>query len=324
MLSINFKNVYINSFNAIIGPNELKGNITGVKNSIKDFYNESKTFEQGQIKMQKDVILDLLNQNNLTNKDIDLIVGGDLSNQITCTCYALNNLDISFLGLYSACSTFIEALIISSVFVDKNILKKVAAITSSHNLVAERQFRYPVEYGALKNKNSTFTATASVACLISNKRGKIKIQNATIGTIKELGVKDPNYIGAIMAPICGDVIYNHLINQHKNENYYDLILTGDLGNVGVKILKDYLKEEYNLVLNNITDAGASLYNKIEEINDGASGPCALPLYFFYNIIRKRKYKKVLLVGTGSLHSKTMVNQGMCVPSIAHAIEIEVL
>ena len=127
-----------------------------------------------------------------------------------------------------------------------------------------------------------------------------------------------------MAPAAAEVIYEHLINNNVDITYYDVIVTGDLGNVGLSILKDYLNEEYHIKSNNIIDAGSLLYNKILDINDGASGPFALPVYFFYNILRKKKYKKVLLIGTGALHSSTLVNQNIGIPSIAHAISLEVL
>ena len=274
--------------------------------------------------MQRNVIYKLLNKNNLTNNDINLVVGGDLSNQISCTTYSLDTFDISFLGIYGACSSFIESLIISSVFIENGICNKALAVTSSHNLVAERQFRYPVEYGALKNENSTFTSTVSITSLLSNKKGKIKVKRATIGSVINLGVKDPNYIGAIMAPSCAETLFNHLNNFNIDISYYDLVLTGDLGTVGLNILKDYLEEEYNIKANNITDAGSKLYKNISDINDGASGPATLPLFLFYNIIQNKKNKKILVVGTGALHSKTMVNQKCEIPSISHAIEIEVL
>ena len=324
MLSLKFNNVYINDYDAIVGPNEIKGNTKNIKNVISDFYYDEKTFELAQIKMERNVIYNILKNNNLTNNNVDLIIGGDLSNQIACTSYSLDTFDISFLGMYGACSTFIESIIVASSLISNSNIKKAICLTANHNLVAERQFRYPVEYGALKNENSTFTSTASVACLLSSKKGNIRVSKGTIGTVKKLGINDPNYVGAVMAPSCAETIYNHFINFNIKPNYYDLVLTGDLGSVGVSILKDYLKEEYNLVLKNIIDAGSKLYKTIEDINDGASGPATLPLYLFYNVLQNKKYKKILVVGTGALHSKTLVNQKEEIPSISHAIELEVL
>ena len=324
MLSLKFNSVYINDFDAVVGKNEKEGYLNKVKNVIKDYYNGEKSFELSQVKMQRDVIYNILDKNKLINEDIDLIIGGDLSNQISSTSYAVNSFNISYLGIYSACSSFIEGLIIASNLISSDCANKIINVTGSHNLVAERQFRFPVEYGAIKNVNSTFTATGAVACLLTKKKGLIKINDATIGTPIDYEINDPNMIGAIMAPACAETIINHLNNFNRKISYYDLVLTGDLGNVGLNILKDYLKEEFSIESNNIIDAGSNVYKNIKDVNDGASGPAALPLYLFYNIFEKNKYKKILVVGTGSLHSRTLVNQKIGIPAIAHAISIEVI
>jgi len=320
VLSLSFNNVFINDFDAIVGPNEKKGNIKKVKKSINEFYYCESSFEKCQIKMQREVIENLL---NLEKHNIDLIIGGDLTNQISATTYACNKNNVSFMGAYTACATFIESLIIASSYINCDLAKKIMVVTSSHNLVAERQFRFPVEYGVLRNVNSTYTATASIGCILSKKRSNIKIKDATIGSPVEYGINNANDIGAVMAPSAATVLQSHLENFNRDINYYDVILTGDLGNVGSKILKEYLDVEYGIKADNIVDAGANLYNKIDDINDGASGPAVLPVYFFYNILNNKKYKKILLIGTGALHSRSMVNQKEPIPGISHAISIEV-
>lgn len=324
MLSLDFKNVFINSYESITSKYESSGNLKNIDNIIEDYYNGEKSFELAQVRMQKDVIDNLLRKCNLFSNDIDLIVGGDLLNQITGTTYALKNTNISFLGVYAACSTFIESLIVASLSLQNKNIKNVIAITSSHNLSSERQFRYPVEYGVLRNVNSTFTATGAISVLLSNTLSNIKINRCTIGSVVDLEISDPNMIGAIMAPAAGEVIINHLNNFHIDENYYDIILTGDLGNVGLNILKDYLSEYNHIHTKNIFDAGSKIFKNIPDINDGASGPFALPVFFFYNVLNNKNYKKILLVGTGALHSSTLVNQKETIPSIAHAIEVEVM
>jgi len=323
MLSLKFNNVYINDYYSIVGKNEKEGNITKYNEYIDDYYYGEKTFELAQIKMQREVIDKILFNNNLNHQEINLIIGGDLLNQITGTTYSVKNYDISFLGIYSACSSFIESLIVGSNFLQNDNVNKVLCVTGSHNLSSERQFRYPVEYGSIRNVNSTFTATGAISCLLTNHKSNIKIKRVTIGRIIDYDINDPNMIGAIMAPAAAEAIVEHLSNNRINIDYYNLILTGDLGNVGLNILKDYLLEEFHISANNIIDAGSKLYKNLKDINDGASGPFALPLYFFYNILHKSKYKKILLVGTGSLHSSTMVNQKESVPSIAHVLELEV-
>ena len=324
MLNINFKNVYINDYSSIVGQNEKEGNISKYDKCVTDYYYGEKSFELAQIKMQADVINNLLYKNKLIDQNIDLIIGGDLLNQIAGTTYGIKRFNTAFLGVYSACSSFIESLIIGSEFLNNDNVKKVICTTSCHNLSSERQFRYPVEYGALRNVNSTFTSTGAVACLLSNKKSNIKIKSATIGNIFDYEINDPNMIGAIMAPAAAEVIIEHLRYFNLDSNYYDVILTGDLGNVGLNILKDYLFEDYHVKFKNIIDAGSKLFNELSDINDGASGPLVLPLYFFNNIINKNKYKKILLVGTGSLHSATLVNQKQTIPSISHAISLEVM
>lgn len=319
MLSICFNNVFINDYDAIVGPNEKKGNLSKIKKVINDYYYGESSFELSQIKMLNEIINSLIEKNS----DVDLIVGGDLSNQLSLTTYAVNGFKKSFLGVYNACASFIESMIISSTFISNNVVNKAVCITSSHNLVAERQFRFPVEYGVLRNVNSTFTLTGAIGAVISNKRSNIKIKDATIGYPIEYGISNPNDIGAIMAPSAAEVIKNHLDNFKRNISYYDVVVTGDLGGVGLKILKEYLQTEYNISSSNIIDAGNNIYKKIDDINDGASGPAVLPLYFFYNILNGKKYKKILLVGTGSLHSRSMVNQNEPIPAISHALSIEV-
>ncbi|MCR5787889.1 MAG: hypothetical protein K6G37_02250 [Bacilli bacterium] len=316
MLSYKYKDRYINRYDAIVGNNELEGNISKKIKTIDNYYYGEKTFEQSQIKMQKEII------NNLLTDKTKLIVGGDLSNQIGLTSYALCEKNISFLGIYSACASFVEGLIIGEKYINDNT--EVLVLTSNHNLVSERQFRFPIEYANLRNVNSTFTSTCATGCVISNEKSNIKLVSSTIGRVINLNISDPNLIGAIMAPAAAEAIYEHLVNNSESLDDYDLILTGDLGNVGLMILKDYLKEEYNIVTNKIIDAGSNLYKKINEINDGASGPATLPLYLFYNIIDSNKYKKILVVGTGSLHSRTIVNQKLSIPSVAHVISIEVV
>ena len=281
MLSLKFKNVYINDYYSIIGPNKFI-NVTNVNEKMNDYYFEENTFEQSQIKMESKVINELLKNNN-----VELIFGGDLSNQLTATYYGINKLEkkVSTLGLYAACSTFIESTILAALFISNNQNKKVLCVTSSHALAAERQFRYPVEYGQLRNRNSTLTATASVGCILSSKEGKIKVIDGTIGIPIEKGITDPNYIGAIMAPSAKEVIINHLNNNRYKIEDFDLILTGDLGKPGIKILKELLNYENGITINNLEDAGEHLFKRNREVNSGASGPAVLPLYFFYNILK---------------------------------------
>lgn len=232
MGSIKFKNVYLNDYKTIIGPIEGMSKLKNKDYVMDDYYFQEKTFEQAEVKMQQVVIDSIISNNNLKISDIDLLVGGDLTNQIAISNYSARSYNIPFLGIYSACATFVESLIVASSFIDTNQAKKVIGITSSHNLTAERQFRYPVEYGSPRPHTSTFTSTGAVATLLSKVQSKIKIESATIGVVQDLGISDANNLGAAMAPAAASTIAEHFASLNRDYNYYDLILTGDLGCVG--------------------------------------------------------------------------------------------
>lgn len=324
MASLKFNDTYIKDFFTVSGPMEENSRLKKIDIKMDDYYFGEKTFEDAEVKMQKVVCDSLLNKNNLTIKDINLLVGGDLLNQITATNYAVLNKDVSFLGVYSACATFCESLIVGSMFLQNSSIKNILGVTSSHNLTAERQFRYPIEYGCPKPHTSTFTTTGSVGVLLNKGSGKLKIESVTIGKVFDKGIKDANNLGAVMAPSAALTLYEHLKDLKRNADYYDLILTGDLGCIGGKIFEKYFEKEYDIKLKNHTDAGCELYLKSQDTYSGGSGPACLPLVLFNKILSSKKYKKILIIATGALHSTTFVNQKKTIPGISHAVSLEVM
>lgn len=324
MASVKYKNIYLNDYYTIVGPMEKESKLRNYDIALEDYYYKENTFEQAEIKMQKIVVDNILFKNNLKNSDIDLLVGGDLTNQISITNYSAKNFNIPFLGLYSACATFPESLIVAANFLDNINYKKIIAVTSSHNLTAEKQFRYPIEYGSPKPHTATFTATGSVATLISKVPSKVKIESSTIGTPVDMGINDANNLGAVMAPAAVSTLNRHLVELKRNVDYYDLILTGDLGCVGGELFKELLKRNHNIKTKKHLDAGCELFLKSQETYAGGSGPACLPLVLFNKIFTSKKYKKILIIGTGALHSPTLVNQRSSIPAIAHAVSLEVL
>lgn len=318
-----FKNVYLNDYFTIVGPLEKMSHLKRFDLTMDDYYLKEKTFEQAEVKMQQLVIDNILKRNSLNNSDIDCLIGGDLTNQIAVSNYSAKNYNIPFLGLYSACATFVESLILASSLIQSGTLNKVIGITSSHNLTAERQFRYPIEYGAPKPHTATFTSTGAVATFISKKPSKIKLEAATIGVPVDMGITDANNLGAAMAPAAAATIAKHFASLKRNYDYYDLVLTGDLGCIGGQILEDYLEKVYDIKLKKYLDAGCELYLDSQETYAGGSGPACLPIVLFNKILLNKKYKKILLVATGALHSPTTVNQHKAIPAIAHAISLEV-
>lgn len=311
-----YKNIYINDWYSIVGPVEKKK--TNIKYDLfmDDYYYGEDTIEKAEIKMQQVILNRLIALNNP-----ELVVGMDLLNQLSTTNMAMVNRNVPFLGIYAACSSFCEGLIILANLIENNYVNNALFITSSHNLTAEKQYRFPIEYGAPKPKRSTFTATASIGTFLSNKPSNIRIVNSTIGSVIDSTIKDVFNMGAVMAPAVYDTLIKHLKQTKTTINDYDLILTGDLGLVGANILKELLKQN-NIKLKKYIDAGSSLYKNNEY--SGASGPTVLPLVLFGSIILNKKYQKILLLATGSLHSPIIVNQKNCLPAICHAVTIEVI
>lgn len=318
MYTINLGNVFINDYYSIGGPDEGESNIKKYDLIMKDLYYGESTFEASEVKMQKTVLSNILSRNK-----VDLVIGGDLSNQIGIMNKTLKYFNLPFLGVYNACSTFIESLIIASSLISAKMAKSIVALTSSHVNSSERQFRYPIEYGVIKKNYQTTTMTASIGAVITSKKSKIKLIRATIGNVVDYDVTDVANMGAIMAPAASSTIYNHLTNTKTSIDDYDAIITGDLGSLGLKILTNLLRLEHGIITDKIIDAGSLMYKCSQEKLAGASGPTVLPIFFFNHIIHDKKIKKVLLIGTGALHNPTMVNQKNSIPAIAHAIEIEV-
>jgi stage V sporulation protein AD len=323
MKTILFNNLYLNDYYLLISKDEKK-HMKKYHEIITDYYFGEKTFEQSEIKMQINTIQKLINKNNLSDRDIDLLISSDLNSQITASSYAAPYFNIPFLGIYAACSSFTEELLLAGIFNKTNDAKRIVTSISSHALTAERQFRYPIEYGFPRKKTQTYTATAAIASLLSKNTGKLKIESATIGKVIEMGIKDVNNMGAIMAPAAASTLYEHLRDLKRDVSYYDLILTGDLGCVGKEIFKEYALQEYGIKFNKYLDAGCELYLDSQDVYAGGSGPTCLPLILFNKILLSKKYKKILILGTGSLHSTTLVNQHIPVPAIAHAVSLEVL
>ena len=209
MASTKYKNIYLTDYVTLGGPLERESHLKNFDFVMDDYYYGEKTFEQAEIKMQGEVIDKILKKNALKNSDVSLLVGGDLNNQIAITSYNAKNYNFPFLGVYSACATFVESLIVASNFVNSLGYRKILTITSSHNLTAEKQFRYPIEYGAPKPHTATFTTTGAVATLVSKKESKIKIESSTIGTPVDMGISDANHMGAVMAPAAASTLMMH-------------------------------------------------------------------------------------------------------------------
>lgn len=318
-----YENIFINETSLVGGPYEKKGPLKKYfDKTYDDLYFKEETFEKAESHLAKESMEILLKKSNLTKENIDLIIAGDLLNQLSSSHYAFAEAQIPFIGVYSACATSVLSLIIGANILKNSDNKNIICTTSSHNNSAEKQFRYPIEYGAPKKESSTFTVTAGVSTLISKKKSNVKIESSTLGQIIDSKQKDVNNMGAVMAISAAHTIYKHLIDTRRKIDYYDLIITGDLGKYGKEILKEYLKKNYNIELKNYEDAGMKIFSS-KEVKAGASGPPCLPIFSYGKILKEKKHKKILLVATGALMSQTMNNQKLSIPSISHAISLEV-
>ncbi|MDO5568788.1 MAG: stage V sporulation protein AD [bacterium] len=325
-----YKNVYIKDAFTIAGPYESDGPLSkyfDVKYQ-KDLYFGEKSWEKAEIKLMKESIEKIMKRNDLSENEIDLLIAGDLQNQLAVSDYAAAKFKIPFLGVYNACATSSESLIIASNFIENKMTKNCLCAISSHNMAAEKQFRNPTEYGTPKPKTATFTVTGASSILLTNKKTNIKIESSTIGRVIDKNINDVNNMGAVMAPAAADTIYSHLTKLNRQASYYDLILTGDLGIYGKEILIEYMKTAYNIDLsNNYDDCGTIIYDLDKQpVLAGGSGPACSTLVNFsyiYKEMLKNKLQKVLIVPTGALFSPTMVFQKESIPAIAHAISLEV-
>lgn len=319
-MTIKFSNVYLGDAYTFIGKNEHKLTITGDE-SINDYYMGKKSFEEGEVEYQKRSISGLIKKEK--DKRIDLLIGADLQNQLLVSNFAARNYNYPFLGIYSACASYAEGLIIASSLIEQK-LKNIVVTVSANNLASEKQFRFPIEYGAIRKNVNTFTVSASISSLVTSAKTKIKIESATIGNVVDIGYSDTNNMGAVMATSAHQTIVKHLKDTKRKPDYYDFVLTGDLGVYGVNILKELLEKEDNITLKNVLDAGTLIFEDSGSSIAGGSGPVCLPLILNNKILKNKTIKKILIVATGSLHSKVSSNLGESVPSISHAVSLEVM
>ena len=324
-MTIKFNSSYIKDYYSLLGKNEhsitVKGDLL-----IDDYYYEKRSVEEAESEYVKKCVQGLLNKSKLKEKDINLFIGGDLQSELIASDFGMKNFNIPFLGIYSACSTFTESLLIASVFVENKRVKNVGVVTSSHNLVSEKQFRFPIEYGAIRKKVNTFTATGSVSAIVTNKKTNLKIESATIGSVVDIGYKDANNFGAVMAPAAAKTIYEHFKDTKRKPSYYDLILTGDLGHIGKEIMKDLSQKNGYNINANYNDCGVLIFDKeTQDTHSGGSGcACCGSVFsgYVFNKLRNKEINKVLLIATGALTNSTTNQQGESIPGIAHAVSIE--
>ena len=299
----------------------------------RDFFHEildddlvgQKTPEKAERHILEKAVNEALRHKGLAPQDIQFYISGDLLNQVISAVFSARSLGIPFLGIFSACATFAQGLGLGSALLQGGFADRVVVATSSHYQTAERQYRYPVELNIQHRPTNQHTVTGAGACVLSLEGEGPKITHATFGKVVDMGLKDPNDMGSAMAPAVFAALEQHLQDTGRGPDYYDLILTGDLGRQGLKMLR-ILAERTGLSLDSrLQDGGALIYGGNPKTGAGASGAACsavMALGFVNAQLQAGKLHKVLLVGSGALLNQLTVQQGDSIPTVAHAVAIE--
>lgn len=315
----------IKSYASIVGKKEGEGPMGEYFDEINnDPYFGQKTFEQGESELVKQTVGLAVSKAGLKPEDINFMFAGDLLNQCIGSTFGLRDLEIPFLGIYGACSTMSEGLLLSSLTVD-NIGGNIVASTSSHFCTAERQFRLPLEYGGQRTPTAQWTATASGAVVVSAEGGPPFIRAVSVGSIVDLGITDANNMGAAMAPAAANTINQFFTDTKMKPEDFDYIITGDLGKVGSRLLCELLEKEGLDIRDNHKDCGLMMYSfENQDVHAGGSGcGCSGSILcgYFLDKVKLGEIKNILFCATGALMSPTSSLQGESIPGISHAVWI---
>lgn len=312
---------------SVVGPKEGQGPLKATFDKVlQDDMAGQKTFEQAETNILYTAITESIKKANLSESDIDFLFAGDLLNQLGSSSFAARDVDIPFVGMYGACSTMAESLAMASMIMDGDFANYVVAATSSHFSAAERQFRYPLEFGSQRPPSAQWTVTGSGSVVLGKAGDFPFVTHVTVGKVKDYGVTDVNNMGAAMAPAAVATIQQHLEDTGRTPADYDLIITGDLGKVGKSITTELLKDYQYDITSNYIDCGDEIFDsKKQNTNSGGSGcGCSATVFcgHIYKSMLAGTLKRVLLVSTGALLSTTSALQGETIPGIAHAVAIE--
>lgn len=316
----------ITTWASVAGKKEIEGPLSHTFDvKCRDTYFGQKTWELAEKRMQQLAIEKLSSKAGIPQSEFDLVFSGDLLNQCIGSSFSLRNTGIPHLGLYGACSTMAESLLMASMAVGGGFADRVVAMTSSHFASSERQYRFPLGYGGQRTPTSQWTVTGSGAALVCSEGTGPKITACTIGTVTDFGIKDANNMGAAMAPAAAETIKAHFQDLNTGPNDFDLIVTGDLGQLGKEVLLDLMRKDGISIGGKITDCGTLIFdNTTQDVHAGGSGcGCSAITLCGYLLeqLNSGKIKKLLFCGTGALLSPTSTQQGLPIPGVCHAVSI---
>lgn len=317
----------IQAWASVAGKKESEGPLAHTFDIIsQDTYFGQKTWELAEKHMQQLTLEKLAEKAGMKKRDFELVLSGDLLNQCIGSSFSLRNTNIPHLGLYGACSTMAESLLLASVMVGGGFSDKVVAQTSSHFASSERQYRFPLGYGGQRPPSAQWTVTGSGAALVCQKGNGPRIIGCTVGTVTDLGIKDANNMGAAMAPAAKATIAAHFRDFKTNADAYDLIVTGDLGQQGKELLITLCSKDGIQIGGKIADCGTMIFDVIkQDVHAGGSGcGCSAVTLCSYLLgkLNEGELKRILFCGTGALLSPTSVQQGLPISGVCHAVAIE--
>lgn len=312
---------------SIVGPKESDGPLAKYFDQcLEDELWGEKTWEKAESKIIKETVNSVISKSGISSDKIDYCFAGDLLNQCISSSFGLRELNLPFFGIFGACSTFVEGLSLAAVFTE-SVAENVLCAASSHFCSAEKQFRFPLELGNQRPPTAQWTVTGAGSAIVTKSGTGPFITTMTTGKIVDMGIKDANSMGAAMAPAALDTLITHFKDTGRNPSYYDAIITGDLGYIGKDILIDLAKLQGYNIKSNYDDCGVLIFNKnTQDTHSGGSGcACCGSVFsgYFFNQLRNKDIKKMLLIATGALTNATTNQQGESIPGIAHAVSIEI-
>ena len=291
----------------------------------QDTYFGQKTWEQAEKQMQKLALDTLIKKAGISRQQVGLVLSGDLLNQCIGSSFTLRNTGIPHLGLYGACSTMAESLLLGAMTVSGGFSDRVIAMTSSHFASSERQYRFPLGYGGQRTPSAQWTVTGSGAALLCSAGTGPRIESCTLGTVTDLGIKDANNMGAAMAPAAYTTIRAHFEDLNTGPEDFDRIVTGDLGQLGKDVLLELAKRDGISLGGKLIDCGTMVFDLAEQdVHSGGSGcGCSAITLCGYLLdqLNNGKLKRILFCGTGALLSPTSTQQGLPIPGVCHAVSI---
>ena len=309
---------------AVVGGKEAAGPMAGGF----DLYDDTDTFgmptwEQSESEMQRIALNKAMEKGGMHIHDIDAIFAGDLINQCISSGYGLANFDAQFFGLFGACSTIAEGLALGSMLVDAGIYRRIAAVTSSHNCSAERQFRFPIEYGGQRTPTAQWTVTGSAALIVGESAAPPYVREVLPGRVMDKGITDAANMGAAMAPAAADTLRRYFAESHKNPADFSAIVTGDLGYEGSGILIDLLRAEGIDISGVHKDCGLMIYDRErQDVHAGGSGCGCCATVLASHILPRVKSGElpdILVLATGAMMNTASIQQGLTIPGIAHLL-----